>query len=113
MKLALVSLVLLLTGTTTSGNRGRPSCDASDLDEIVGYTAITSTQVEDDFEGADFGKRVSLDNGMIFVFNEYSYTYSYRPDVIIFAKAVTYQGRALTIYKLLIDDDLYDAIRAR
>jgi len=91
----------------------RFSCEASELDEIVGYTAITSSTVSGEFEGADLDKPVKLDNGMIFEFTEYSYSYSYRPEVIVFAEIVTYQGRDVTLYKLLIEDDLYDARRVR
>ena len=90
-----------------------PSCDASDLSEIVGYSAIVSTNVSGEFEGADFDKPVKLDNGMIFEFTEYNYTYSYRPDVIIFARSTTFQGRSMTLYKLLIEDELYDVTRVR
>jgi hypothetical protein len=99
-------------GTSRVG-AGAVYCDATELQEIVGYTAVTSSNVSGEFEGADFDKPVRLDNGMIFEFTEYSYTYSYRPDVIVFARSVTYQGRAMTLYKLLIEDELYDAIRVR
>jgi len=88
-------------------------CDASDLSEIVGYTATASSNVTGEFEGADFDKPVKLDNGMIFEFTEYHYSYSYRPDVIVFAQSVTYEGRSMTLYKLFIDDELYDATRVR
>src|SRR5439155_3151133 len=102
-----------------SGSRAVPvlkraaSCDASGLSQIVGYTALTSTNVAGDFEGADYDKPVKLDNGMIFEFTEHNYTYSYRPDVIVFARAATFQGRSVTMYKLLIEDELYDARRVR
>ncbi len=88
-------------------------CSASDLEEIVGYTALVSSNVTADFEGADFAKLVELDNGMIFRFREYKYTYSYRPDVIVFTRISTYQGRSITVYKLLIDDELYEVVRVR
>ena len=81
--------------------------------KLVGYTAIVSTHVVGEFEGADFDKPVKLDNGMIFEFTEYNYTYSYRPDVIVFARAATFQGRSVTLYKLMIEDELYDARRVR
>jgi len=79
----------------------------------VGYTAGASTNVVGEFEGADFDKPVKLDNGMIFEFTEYNYTYSYRPDVIVFARAATFQGRSVTLYKFMIEDELYDARRVR
>lgn len=88
-------------------------CSASDLEEIVGFTATASTNVAGDFEGADPDKPVKLDNGMIFEFTEYQYNYSYRPDVIVFARQTTFEGRTMVLYKLLIDEDLYDATRVR
>jgi hypothetical protein len=89
------------------------SCDATDLEEIVGYTAVASSNVSGEFEGADFNKPVRLDNGMLFEFHEYNYSYSYRPDVIVFGKSAEYGGRSFTVYKLLIEDELYDATRVR
>jgi len=118
MKLELLLTVVSVGVATLSGHTVvlRPHemlCDASDMTDIVGYTAIASTNVAGEFEGADFDKPVKLDNGMIFEFTEYNYTYSYRPDVIIFARAATIQGRSFTAYKLMIEDELYDAIRIR
>ena len=116
MMTSTICLSLLLV---VSGSRAAPvlkraaSCDASDLSQVVGYTAITSTNVAGDFEGADYDKPVKLDNGMIFEFTEYNYSYSYRPDVIVFARAATLQGRSVTLYKLMIEDELYDAVRVR
>src|SRR5215471_10323860 len=63
------------------------TCEANDLCDLVGYVVFDCTNVQGEFEGADFGKTVSLDNGMIFEFQEYNYSYSYRPDAIVFAKA--------------------------
>jgi hypothetical protein len=37
------------------------ACDAAEVCDLVGYTAITCSNVVDDFEGADFDKPVSLD----------------------------------------------------
>ncbi len=118
MKLAMIVGTLCLSLVSISGMAWSPhpgvaSCDASDLSEIVGYTAVTSTNVVGEFEGADYDKPVKLDNGMIFEFTEYNYSYSYRPDVIIFARSATIQDRQVNLYKLLIADELYDVIRVR
>ena len=91
----------------------RLTCDASDLCESVGYVIVTCSNVVGDFEGADFGKSVSLDNGMIFTFNEYKYTYSYRPDAVVLAHNVTFQGTQHVVYKLLIEDETYEVTRVR
>ena len=75
--------------------------------------SCTSSNVAGDFEGADFDKQVRLDNGMNFEFSENNYSYSYRPEVVILSRTAINQGRSVTIYKLLIDDELYDATRLR
>jgi len=109
-----VSLVVASLGSRAAAVPARrTSCDAADLSQIVGYTAVTSTNVAGDFEGADVDKLVKLDNGMIFEFTEYNYSYSYRPDVVVFARVTTFQGRSVTLYKLMIEDELYDARRVR
>ena len=89
--------------------------EASTLSELVGYTVVATSNVVGDFEGADFDKPVKLDNGMIFEFHTYSYFYEYRPDVIVFAKTVQYQGRSVTLYKLMIadEDEVFDVTRIR
>jgi hypothetical protein len=90
--------------------------DASNLGQLVGYTIVASTNTTGNFEGADFDKVVKLDNGMIFEFHEYDYFYEYRPDVIVFAKAITLpSGRTFTDYKLVIsdEDEVFDVTRIR
>ncbi len=50
---------------------------------------------------------------MIFQFNEYNYSYSYRPDVAVLAKKVTFGGKSLIIWKLIIEDEIYDVVRVK
>jgi hypothetical protein len=104
------------------GVRSVAAIDADDLDELLGYTMVAYSYVSGDFEGADFDKVVKLDNGMVFEFMEYSYAYAYHPSVAVFADEVTVEeartyGQELTVplvlYKLVIDDDIYDATRLR
>lgn len=98
--------------------------DASDLADYVGYYILDATNVEGDFEGADFGRVVQLDNGMLFEFQEYSYTYVYRPDVVILAKpfpeSISQELQAKGVkafqcasYVLIIDDEEYSVTRIR
>ena len=58
---------------------------ASDLEYLAkeGYAVIEETQVDGDFEGCDFDKRIPLTNGLVFVCSTYSYSYAYMPDVLI------------------------------
>jgi hypothetical protein len=54
------------------------------IDAYVHDGTIINTQVDGDFEGCDFDKRINFTNGLIFVCSTYSYTYSYMPRVKIF-----------------------------
>ena len=83
--------------------------DAEDLHDLLGYTIVGESHVSDTFEGADFDKAVQLDNGMVFIFHTYHYTYAYRPEVIICASAV---GSSYA-YKLVIKDYIYSVTRVR
>jgi hypothetical protein len=89
--------------------------DASNLRELLGYTVVACTNAAGELEGADFDKLVKLDNGMVFEFHTYSYFYAYRPDVVVFSKTVEYQGKSITLYKLVIEDedDVFDVSRIR
>lgn len=89
--------------------------DADQFDEVEGYTVIACTHAAGELEGADFDKLVKLDNSMVFEFQTYSYFYEYHPAVLVFGKTVQYQGKSLTLYKLLIadEDELFDVNRVR
>lgn len=98
--------------------------DAGDLSRYVGYYILETTNVSGDFEGADYDKPVKLDNGMIFEFQDYSYSYSYWPEVIILVKvwpehicdSLVRQGFAkweCASYALIIEDEVYDVTRVK
>jgi hypothetical protein len=106
-RFAILGLCLALVAT------GLPALDANDFSSLVGYTIVAVTAVDGDFEGAEYGKLVQLQNGMAFRFDEYNYSYAYQPDVVVFAKQVTAGPRSVVLYKLLIDDEMYAAHRVR
>ena len=98
--------------------------DASDLSEYVGYFILENTRVDGSFEGAEYGDPVKLENGMIFEFQEYNYSYSYYPETIILIspwpdsvvqdwRTRGYRDWQLASYALIIDDDIYDVIRLK
>lgn len=98
--------------------------DVDDLAELVGYTMVAFSNVRGDFEGADFDKPVALDNRMVFEFTTYNYAYAYRPAVAVFARTLTPEEiqrfggknipkKPITLYKLVIEDDVYDVRRIR
>lgn len=82
---------------------------ASDLEDLAkdGYAVIEETQVDGEFEGCDFDRRIKLINGLIFVCQTYSYSYAYMPDVLILKHIRTGD------IKVLIDDDEYDGLLYR
>lgn len=106
--LAITALVALVFATTAFAR-----LKARDFRKLVGYTVIEITNVVGNFEGADFDKPVVLDNGMVFKFNEYNYSYSYRPDVVVMAKKVTVGKDSALLWKLIIEDELYDVTRVK
>jgi hypothetical protein len=77
---------------------------ASDLEDLAkdGYAVIIETEVEGEFEGCDFDKRIPFQNGMIFVCSEYNYTYAYNPDVLILKHVSSGD------IKVIIDDEEFD-----
>ena len=77
---------------------------ASDLEDLArdGYAVVDETQVDGEFEGCDFDKHIHFTNGTVFVCSEYSYSYSYMPDVLILQHVTSGDIR------VLIDDDEYD-----
>jgi hypothetical protein len=82
---------------------------ASDLEDLEkeGYAVVEETQVDGEFEGCDFDKRIQLMNGLVFVCSSYNYSYSYMPDVLILQNIRTKD------LKVIIDDEEYDAILYR
>jgi hypothetical protein len=118
IKAALLGVVVM----TFAGPVG--AFEAEDLAEFVGFTIIDASHVDGEFEGADFDKTVRLENGMIFEFLEYNYSYSYRPVAIVLAMHLSIEEqrklnpkrtptRPLTLYYLLIEDEKYSVMRIR
>ncbi len=103
----LLSLVALM-------GAGFACADASDkLRRLEGYTIILATTVvgyvdadgkrKDSFEGCDHDRVIIFDNDRVLKCATYSYTYSYRPTAIVFAKGGD--------FKMLVGNDLYDMRR--
>lgn len=81
---------------------------ASDLDEVEGYTVISVTQVDGEFEGCDFDKIIKLMDGSALKCSSYGYQYAYMPDAVVFGKRLTHEGRSFVSIKLLVEDEIYD-----
>lgn len=79
-----------------------------ELSGMVGWTIATVTQVDGEFEGCDFDKKIEFINGMSLECSTYSYTYSYAPTAVIFFKVAKYKNQEFYMIKALIGDDMYD-----
>jgi hypothetical protein len=80
------------------------AAEASTLDRLArrGFGVIEQTQVNGEFQGCEYGRRISLMDGLIFVCSGYSYHYSYGPETLILKSVRTGEIR------VLIDDEEFD-----
>jgi len=91
---------------------------ADALSNFVGYTIIATKTIDsfidkgkakkDGFEGCDHDRVIVFTDGTSVTCRTYSYTYSYRPTAVILGKQVTFQGRQVTLLKLIVEDSIYD-----
>jgi hypothetical protein len=77
---------------------------ADDLRDLAkkGYAVIEETQVDGEFNGCEYDKKIPLRDQLIFVCTTYSYSYSYSPDVLIMKNIRNGD------LKVLIDETQYD-----
>ena len=77
---------------------------ADSTDEIFApYNINESGEEEDDVEGCEYNRQLIVDYTKTVTCAEYSYSYAYRPDIVILSS----QGRL----KACIDDEMYDIRR--
>jgi hypothetical protein len=88
---------------------------SSALRRLEGWTILSVTSVDGEFNGCEFDKIVRFTDGSVRRCSTYSYTYSYRPDATIFGKDMAYKGGIYTTIKVLIEGDIYDmnVVRAK
>ncbi len=67
---------------------------------ITGYIDENGSK-KDAFEGCQYGRKLIIDDQYIVVCTNYSYHYSYRPEVVVLSR-----GQSL---KLIIDNEEFDA----
>lgn len=89
----LLFIATLLVGTNTF------AIDASDFDGLEGWTVAAATNISEEFNGCDFDKRIQFDNGWVLTCSEYSYSYSYHPDAVIFVKSIEFRSRKFWMVK--------------
>jgi hypothetical protein len=88
------------------------------LEKLVGWTLIDvktiegfyndEGQYEESFEGCNYDRIIKFDDGTIVECSSYGYQYAYRPNAFLFGKSVNHNGKSFTMFKMLVEDDLYD-----
>ena len=102
----ILSIIVLFVVTTSYCFAG---CDV-DLSDYVGWEIIYSGTVtgyidengkeEDDFEGCDFGRVLIIDYTKQVTCSGYSYSYSYRPDIVVLSDGIS--------MKACVNGNMYD-----
>ncbi len=87
--------------------------DAADLGRLVGFTIVAYTSVKGEYAGAAAKAPVELENGMAFQLSATFSTYAYRPRAVVFAKSENSPAGNTTTYRLLVENELYEAKRIR
>lgn len=61
------------------------AAESADLEQLSreGYAVVEETRVDGTFEGCDYDKIIPFVNRLLFQCRTYSYSYSYRPEVLI------------------------------
>jgi hypothetical protein len=78
------------------------------LRELKGWTIMSVTAVDGEFEGCDFGRKIKLEDGSVLTCAEYNYTYSYQPDAIVFGKRSSFNGHNFISLRLLVEDEIFE-----
>ncbi len=83
---------------------------ADKLKRLVGYSIVHSGTItgyqdqgkkpNDSFEGCEYGRKIFIDDVYRVTCTTYSYTYSYRPSVVIITMANS--------MKMVVGDEIYD-----
>ena len=96
---------------------------ANELESLVGYVIAdaktierwydeddSEDQIEDHspFEGCQHGRKIVFTDSKVLTCAEYGYQYAYRPTAIILAKPLTFQGKTVYDFKMIVEDEVYD-----
>ena len=81
---------------------------AFDYSELRGYTMVDEKTIDGDFEGCDFDKKIAFMDGTYLICSTYSYTYTYMPAAVIYARHFKYKGNVYADIKMVVEDEIYD-----
>ncbi|MHA1285650.1 MAG: hypothetical protein ACTSQG_11505 [Promethearchaeota archaeon] len=109
----LISLFLHLNSSYDLNSISSYDISTYDLCYLTGYIILDCTNAYGDVKG-EYGEIIKLYNGMIFELNESNYIISLGdPEVVIFGNLIEHEGKEYILYKLAIEDELFDATRIR
>ena len=91
-----------------------PTATMSDMADnfrgMEGWTVAAVTQVDGEFEGCDFDKKITFLNGMILECATYDYFYAFMPTAVIFVNVTTYNQSEYYRVKVLVNDEIMDML---
>ena len=106
---------LFLAGYLILGVAAPASADrcTTKLRRLEGWTIISVTHVDGEFEGCDANKIIRFLNGSAYQCTTGGYSSSYKPDsrmpdAIVFGKQRTSGSKSIVMIKVLIEGELYD-----
>lgn len=104
---------ILLAGVCLSVTLQAHADLADKLGRLVGYTIVHSGTItgyqdpkkkpNDTFEGCEYGRQIFIDDAFQVTCATYTYSYSYRPSVVILAKS--------GMLKMVVGDEVYDVTK--
>lgn len=91
---------------------------ASAIENSIGWIILDSKTIdgykneegekEDSFEGCDYERIIYFRDGTTVTCNLYGYQYAYAPTAIILGKSITYEGKEITMLKMIVEGVEYN-----
>ena len=115
MKKILLSIILVVFGISTA----KTDCSYT-LENHIGWTIVDSKTIDgyidqngkrsDDFEGCDFDRTIVFTDGTAIRCNSFGYQYTFRPKAVILGKVITYKGKKVILYEMIVENEVYQMI---
>ncbi len=116
MKIMFVLFIAIVLSFISSNGKYKPTVKKFQIDfcELQGFTCIDCASISKKGENEDDEPYAKLDNGMTFrIDSGDENSFNEGDDVAVFAMKFPYQGKEITGYKLVIEDEIIDVTRTR
>ncbi|MHB8578973.1 MAG: hypothetical protein ACYDA4_03820 [Ignavibacteriaceae bacterium] len=116
MKLIIILFLPFIIALMPTPKKYKPLIKKYKVDycQLRGYTCIDCSSISKKGENEDDEPYAKLDNGMTFRFDSGDEdSFDEGDDVVVFAMKFLYQGKEISDYKLIINDEIIDVIRTR